>query len=418
MRVDSHLGRRAIIAVHAALAIGFGITFVRNVLTPTGIVATDFTVFWTGWWLILHGHAQALYDAAAQLEVQQSLMGGMHFQGGLMAFLNPPHAALAGTPFGWLADHAGERIAFLVWTALNLALLIALDRWLREELGATAGSARWVMTSALVGFYPVFQTINIGQTSLLLAVAALGLHRAVKGSRPLAGATWLLALTIKPQMVPPVLVFLIARRSWRLLGYSTAMLALAGAITAWVLRPTIWLEYASHLGTLEHFFGSGTPVHMLNLRGTLTRAFGASAQPAIDTVAYALWIAATLLVGVLFAYRRIHETQDTRPAYTLAVAVALLASPHLFVQDVVVWAVPLVLYTAALRDAGAGWQPFARFALAWPMLFALVRLVYLDAGQNPTHWLDLEVMAFVVATVVIERGTRIAQSHCGLRSLT
>jgi glycosyl transferase family 87 len=404
MRADARLGRRVIVAVHFALALGFAVSLVRTLLTPEGVVATDFTVFWTGWWLILHGQAHVLYDEAAQRAAQQVLMSGFSFQGGLMAFLNPPHAALAGVPFGWLADHAGERAAFIAWTAISVALLVVLDRRLRETLGVTEGPARWMVTSALFAFYPVFHALNIGQMSLLLAVAALGLHRAADGSRPVAGAAWFLALTIKPQLVPAVFVFLVARRCWRLIAYALGALALAAAITAAVLGPGIWLDYARQVGHLEQFFAQGTVAHMLNLRGSLTRALGASAEPSIDAAAYAIWIVATLLVAVVFASRRIHEAQDTRAAYGLALAVALLSTPHLFVQDAVLWTVPVALYTAALRDSGANWRPFAGFVLSWPILFVVVRLVDLAGGQAPRLRIDPLVVALIVATVVIGRG--------------
>ena len=407
MRADARLGRRAIVAVHAALACVFAISLVRKLLTPEGVVATDFTVFWTGWWLILHGQAHALYDEAAQRAAQHVVMQGFSFQGGLLAFLNPPHAALAGLPFGWLAEHAGERVAFVAWTSVSIALLLALDRRLRETLGVTAGPARWIVTSALFAFYPVFHALNIGQMSILLAVAALGIHRAVERDRPLAGAAWFLALTIKPQLVPAVLVFLVVRRCWRLIAYALGALALAAALTAAILGPAIWLDYARQVGHLEQFFAQGTAAHMLNLRGSLSRVLGASAEPSIKAAAYAFWIAATVLVAVLFVYRRIHEAQDTRPAYALAVAVALLSSPHLFVQDAVIWTVPLVLYAAALRDSGVDSRLFVGFVLSWPILFAVVRLVDLAGDQGPRLPIDPLVIALIVATVVIGRGPRI-----------
>jgi Glycosyltransferase family 87 len=407
MRADARLGRRMIVAAHSTLALGFAISLLRRLLAPDGAVATDFTVFWTGWWLILHDQGHALYNEAAQRAAQQGLMHGFSFQGGLMAFLNPPHAALAGLPFGWLADHAGERVAFIVWTSASVALLLALDRRLRETLGVTDGPARWVVTSALLAFYPVFHALNIGQMSILLAVAALGLHRAVDASQPIAGAAWFLVLTIKPQLLPPICVFLVARRCWRLIAYALGVLALAAAISAVVLGPAIWLDYARQVGQLEHFFAQGTVAHMLNLRGSLTRALGSSAQPSIDAAAYVVWIGATLIVAALFAYRRLHEAQDTRAAYALALAVALLSSPHFFVQDAVIWTVPLALYAAALRDSRADWRLFVGFVLSWPILFAVVRLVDFAGGQGPRWRIDPLVIALIVATVVIGRGTYI-----------
>jgi len=402
-------GRRSIerraIVVHAGLAVGFGIALIARLAATSGAIATDFTAFWTGWWLILHGQAGLLYDAAAQREAQQTLMAGFQFHGGLMAFLNPPHVALAGLPFGWLADHAGERVAFLVWTAGNLGLLVTLDRWLREAWGATTGPTRWLITTALLAFYPVFQTLNIGQTSLLLGVSAMGLYRAVASSQPLAGGAWLLALTVKPQLMPAVLVFLLARRCWRTTGYFAAMLLAAIVATAAVLGTTIWTTYVIQLRALEPYWGTGTPGHMRNVRGLLTRVVGSIGQPAIDATSFGVWIGGTLLVaGALFAWR-LHKATDIRPGYSLALAVGLLVSPHLFVQDVVVWTVPLTLYAAALRDAGQRWQPFATFALSWPVLFAVGHFVDIRTG-DPALSVESQVAALIAATALIAVGAR------------
>src|SRR5262245_22371713 len=115
-------------AIYLGLAVGYAAVLVKDLVTPDMITATDFTVFWGAWHQILHGQAQALYDEAAQRATQQMLMHGGYFEGGLMAFLNPPHAALAGVPFGWLADHAGEAVAFTASTVCNLGLLALLVR--------------------------------------------------------------------------------------------------------------------------------------------------------------------------------------------------------------------------------------------------------------------------------------------------
>lgn len=64
----SRLVRRALIAIHIGLAAGFAFALLRSLASSDGVVATDFTVYWTGWWLILHGRAASLYDAAAQRE--------------------------------------------------------------------------------------------------------------------------------------------------------------------------------------------------------------------------------------------------------------------------------------------------------------------------------------------------------------
>jgi glycosyl transferase family 87 len=407
------LCQRALIAVNAGLALGFAAVGLQRLVTPDAVTATDFTVFWTGWSLILHGPVSGLYDEAAQRATQQWLMGGRFFEGGLMSFLNPPHAALAGVPIGWLADRLGEQAAFAIWTGANLAVLCMLVRSLCDEWGASPRQHQWMLTSALLAFYPVFCALSVGQTSILLALAVLGVYRAAKASSPWTGGAWLLILSIKPQLLPMVVLYLAARRCWRLLGYASGMLAVTAGMTALALGPTIWLDYVRHLGTLEHFWGTGTPVYMLNVRGMLTRTIGSSSHAGIDAVSYAIWLAALVLVGLVLVRRRIDERHDARPAYAFAIAVALLSNPHLFMHDAVIWTVPLVLYAAALRDARGEWRPFVQFALLWPLLFGAAGL--LDVNSGRLTWFDPLMWTLIATTAIIgsrwpQAGTRGALS--------
>jgi hypothetical protein len=388
-----------LIAINVGFAFGFAFVGLRNLATPGAVIPTDFTVFWTAWSLILHGPVSGLYDEGAQRITQQLLMGGGYFEGGLMSFLNPPHAALASVPIGWLADRFGEQAAFVIWTGANLAVLTMFIRALCDEWGATARQHRWMLISAVLAFYPVFCALRVGQTSILLALAVIGVYRASKASRPWTGAAWLVILSIKPQLVPVVVLYLAARRCWRLLGYASGMLMVTVAITALALGPMIWLDYLRHVGTLEHFWGSGTPVYMLNIRGMLTRLIGLGEHVRIDAVSYAVWLAAMVLVGVVFVRRRIGERQDARPAYAFGIAVALLSNPHLFMHDAIIWSIPLVLYAAAIRDAEGEWRPFVRCALLWPLLFAAAGAMDVNSGR--LTWLDPQMWTLIATTAII-----------------
>src|SRR5262249_49262170 len=148
------LAIRGPMAIYVGLVIGYALVLVKDLLTPEIITATDFTVFWGAWHQMLHGQAPLLYDEAAQRAVQQTLMHGGYFEGGLMAFLNPPHAALAGVPFGWLADRFGEQTGFIAWTAGNTALFGLLVRGLLAEWGADSKEQRWLLALSVAGFYP------------------------------------------------------------------------------------------------------------------------------------------------------------------------------------------------------------------------------------------------------------------------
>jgi len=392
---------RGPMAIYLGLAVGYAAVLVKDLVTPDIVTATDFTVFWGAWHQILSGQALSLYDEAAQRATQQALMHGGYFEGGLMAFLNPPHAALAGVPFGWLADHAGEAVAFIAWTACNLGLLALLVRDLAAEWGHDSKERRWLLALSVLAFYPMFGAIKNGQPSVLLALAMLRVYRADKAGRYRTAGAWLAVLTIKPQLVPMVVIYLAARRSWRSLAAGAAYASVAVVITAAALGPSIWIEYARHVRSLERFWGSGTPEYMLNLRGALTRVAGPGANDAIDAIAFIAWLAGMAGVAAILLRRAVHREGDGRLAYACAMTVALVSNPHLFVHDAAMWAIPLLLYAAALRDTGRGWIPFARFALAWPLLFAIGGFV--DVKTPLLTWIDPRVWAIVVAAIVIVR---------------
>jgi hypothetical protein len=392
--------RRAFLAVNGGLAIGYAIVLYRDIVTPDIVLASDFTVFWSAWRLILDGHALALYDEATQRATQHLLMGGGYFEGGLMAFLNPPHAALVTAPVGWLADRFGELAAFTVWTIGNLGVVALLIRALSAEWGTGSRRDRWMLAVAVLAFYPVFCALRQGQPSVLLALAVLGVYRAERASRPWAVAGWLAVISIKPQLVPMIVLYLAAKGCWRALAAATAIMTATVTVTSLALGTAIWSEYFRQVRYLEQFWGSGTPDYMLNVRGAVIRVVGLGEHAWIDPVVYAVWLMAMVLVGVLFLRRRIADAPDARPAYAFAVAVAVLTNPHVFVHDTIIWVVPLVLCAAAMRDAGADWLLFAQFALAWPAVFAAAGgSLSVKYGHRP--WLDPHTWLFVAATVII-----------------
>jgi len=396
------------IGLNAGLAIRLAARTAQDVLRPTGVVATDFTVFWTAWWMVLHGRGRALYEAAAQREAQHHLMGTLSFEGGLMAFLNPPHVALAGTPLGWLADRAGEPVAFAVWAAVSLLLLLRLDALVRSLVAAPRGLPRATVTTAILAFYPCLYSIAIGQISILLAVAALELSRALERQRPGAAAAWATVLSAKPQLLVPVLVFLAARRRWDVLARVAAIGGALIAVTAAVLGPAIWLDWLRSLRSLERFFASGTPIFMMNLRGSLTRLFGAAHADTVYAVALGAWAAAMGALALALLGRRAAGVGDGRAEQRgelgAALALGLLLCPHLFAQDAVMWIAALALYLAARRERGDDLRSFVPFALAWPILFAFAYVVDLGSGRGPRSPVDIVFVAMVAATFAMARG--------------
>lgn len=412
-REQAQPGDRTLLAIVLALNVPLAANAIWlalwGVALPEALVSTDFTVFRTAWWLILHGQAASLYDATAQQAAQRVVMSGWRFDGGLMAFLNPPHVALAGLPFGWLAERAGGHAAFLVWSALELVLLARFDWLVRDTLGLRAGLPRWLCTTLLLAFYPVLYTVSVGQLSLLLAVAALELERALARGRPgaRAAAAWLLVFGVKPQLLPAVVALLAARRAGRVLALAAAGAAVIAALTAAALGPSIWLTYLRSVHGLEGWFGTRAVACMMNVRGQLTRLLGGEAAPgdAIAAVATAVWLVAAVVLGVALARAHRRRADAGSSELALALAVALVTSPHLFAQDATLWVAVFALHLAALAERGLPRRGFASFAMCWPLLFGVARIADLYGTREPRLRVDPVFVAMLAATAAIARAT-------------
>jgi hypothetical protein len=374
VRFEAPRSTRAAIAVHGAFALAFALVVARTLADPYAIAQTDFTAFYSGWWLILHGRGAELYDVAAQQVAQHAIVGDHQFPSGLLAFLHPPHAALAGLPLGWLAERLGEPVAFWLWTAVNVALLARLAHGLARVLSLTSIADRALVATALLGAFPVFLTLREGQVAILLAVAFLGLYTATRDGRAPAAAGWLLVLSLKPQFLPLPLALLVARRQGRTLAHAAAYGGLALLATAAALGPGIFGRYLRGLEALQSHLGRGEPGAMLNLRGLLVRTLGAEHAALATRVSFVALGLACVALG-LAARRRPTDgpaRDDRRLAFATAFAAALFFSPHLFTADLTLWAVPLALAAAALRDGAdaRAARAFGRFALAWPLTLA------------------------------------------------
>jgi hypothetical protein len=351
-----------------AIVVAFGRHLVAPLVDRDELAATDFTVFYTGWSLVLTDPART-YDVEAQRRVQAGIMRDRHFEGGVMTFYYPPHAAVAFAPFGLL----GFENAFRLWTALELAALVLLIRWLFELARLEAALDKAVLATAVAAFLPLLYALQIGQLSIAMTAALVGFWRAFARGRDAQAGLWLLALTVKPQLLPVPLLLLLATRRWRPLAWLAAVGAPLAAVAAAVLGPRAWLDYPAHARRLEGYVAGGSHDHMLNLRGFFTRLAGPGHDGAIFAAS-----AVALAVASVVAYRLLRRfaARGAVPAvaFGAALALELPANLHLHLQDALVWVVPLAIFAGWLRAAGGesrAYVRFALFALAWPAIYVL-----------------------------------------------
>jgi hypothetical protein len=174
----------------------------------------------------------------------------------------------------------------------------------------------------------------------------------------------------------------------------------AAGLAALVLGPGIFASYWRGLGALQQHLGNGTPGGMVNARGLLVRLTGASSLGS-QSVAFAICLAAAVGVATLVARRRPGraDAPGLARAFALAYAATLFFSPHLFVPDLAMWAVPLALAASALQRGTPELDRLARFALAWPIVAAAT----LAAAGWPRLYLETATLLSAAALVLVLR---------------
>lgn len=318
--------------------------------------------------------------------------GGPGFVNGLLAFLHPPHLALAGVWLAWLGDRGGGRLPALVWLACNAGLLALLVARVRQALQLTRAETVAAAT-ALAAFLPVFETLSQGQLSILLAVAAFGVAAAVDRGRPWQAAAWLLVLGFKPQLFPAFAAALVARREWRTLLAFAALGAAVVALTSALLGAHVWIDWVTSVRALERSFGGGAAAAMPTLRGAVARLLPHLSAARLETVGVAIWLAGPVAVLLMTGGPTPAEPPGgTQRAIGLAAAVALATSPHLYQHDLVIWVMPLVVALAAVKAHPAPWRTRTLLALAWPTWAMLAELAEQSSGWPSRLRLDLRMV--------------------------
>jgi hypothetical protein len=383
--------------VHIAIVVGFARYLAAPLHDRREAVATDFTVFYTGWSLVLTEPRQT-YDVEAQRRVQAGLMRDRHFAGGVMTFYYPPHFAVTLAPFAKL----GFENAFRLWIALQLWCAFLLIRWLQELAGLRDALDRWVLATAVLAFLPLLYALQIGQLSISMTLALVGFWRAFARGRDARAGLWLLALTLKPQLLPVPLLVLLASRRLRPLGWLCAWGAPIVVLASFVLGPRVWQDYPAAVRHLEGFVAGGSHDRMLNLRGLLTRLAGPGHDGPIFVACAAVFALASGAAYALLrrdARARADGAGASGPdatAFATALALALPVNLHLHLQDALVWVVPLAIFAAQLRQQGSGARRFEIFALSWPLIFVLTA-----AFESATGRLLPVPPALVLAVVLV-----------------
>lgn len=271
-------------------------------------------------------------------------------------YLYPPLFAVAVLPLAWLSYPA----AFALWLGANV-LFLALSLWIflggRGRAGPVGVAACILVAGA---FYPVWQHLKIGQSSLLLllllcaALALLARRRDIPAGLCLSGA---ILLKLTPAAL---LILLVARRRWRAVWASLAGVAglsvLSAAVAGWEAQVTYFWRMVPLLSAGTAFY----PNQSLN--GFLTRLMGMGEYRLAD-LSHGLWAprllaaaAALILLALTIhgAFRRAREEERAalEDGFASFLLLSLLVSPISWEHHYVLALLPAWILATRWEAAG------------------------------------------------------------------
>jgi arabinofuranan 3-O-arabinosyltransferase len=319
---------RAIALIGLTLALGYivvlgGALFAGQWLIDHqgGPLAGDFVNVWAAGRFALEGHAALAYDWVAHKAAEVAAVG--HPFDNYYGWHYPPTflfaaAALALLPFVPAA---------ILWLAVTLPLYAAA---IRTIVGNRAG------LFLALGFPATLWNLAAGQNGFL-TTALIGGTLTLMERRPALAGICLGLLSYKPHFGLLSPVALIAAHEWRVIAFA--------GITAAIMIVLSWLAFGSETwaaffhwmpATSQAVLGEGRAEfdRLQSLFG-LIRASGGG-----ETLAWSVQaLAAFVLAAVIFRLWR-SEADFTLKAAALA-AGALIATPYLYMYDLVVLAVPV-----------------------------------------------------------------------------
>jgi hypothetical protein len=277
----------------------------------------DFGVFYYAAHMVLDGSRHALYDFGAQHVFQA------HFhRPPETLFRNPPVTLI---PILIIAK-LPMLVAFSVWTALEMALLILSLKRLEIETKISYGN--WPILLSLA-YVPVMGCMLHGQFSILILASYVFAYSQWRRGRRFIGGAILSIATLKFQLVIGFIAVLLLKRKWRELGGfatgSAVLLILSAFITgipALLTYPKFVLHSDSPISELNRY---------ANWQGLLS-LFGQNH----------LWLAVLLsIVTVLWAAWTWENDLDR--GFCAAILASMLVTYHFTPQDLALSLIPFYL---------------------------------------------------------------------------
>lgn len=340
----------------------------------------DFVSYWAGAQLALGGNPAGAYDLALHRSVE---LGAIPLHGAL-PFAYPPCFLLLLAPFGLLS----YPVAAFDWVLLGFAAYCAaLRRW--------APAMPWLALS----FPPLLVNVITGQAGFLAAALLIGGMTLLR-KRPLVAGLLLGLLVVKPQLGLVLPLALLAGREWRAFAGAAAS---AIGLNLLALLAFGWAPYSAWLANAGLFASIASE----GLAGWHRMASVYGALRLAGLASGAAWAihAATALAATAAACWVWHRKAELGARAGALAAATALASPYLFVYDMLILVAPFLW----LVGRGRHW---ALLGLAWAILFlALVQVAGWSGGPNLMPLAPMILLALILIETRQPRGLSVSASE-------
>jgi hypothetical protein len=378
----------------AGLVIAYLLVWVRAVQDvggPEGYIRgntergpVDFISTLTGGYVIRNFEGTNLYNLPTQQLAQNAVL---EREGSLLPYNHLPFEALLVAP---LMDLPFP-IIFAFWTMLA-GLAIGVSLGMLDSALPVTRQVGWVMSMAACSYLPLIRSLMLGQNSAMVLMGLCGTYVALKRNRPGWAGASLLLVSLKPQVLPLILLLILAQGHWRAVG---AFLAGFGGLTV-AAMPFLgidWpLKYASLLLGVADWQDAAAinPEIMHNWRGFFSNIFG----PGEEGLVGPLMVIASVLSVVLILWvwlrsrRRRAEELATLPVidptrwdllWAVTAIVAVLISPHLNPHDLSLLLFPAWIAGAyAMSTVWHKWVSIGMLAVLWAAYLLAPLTMYQD----------------------------------------
>ena len=359
----------------------------------------DFISCYTAGKILIAGKGGELYNLKLQSQIQQSLLKGQVFEGGVLAYVHPPFQALVFLPFSYLSFP----VAYSAWSVFMSALgLFSISFLLKLPHYQALRPWSTQIFLATFCFFPVFISLVQGQDSLMLLFFIAWAFTLLKQKRDTQAGIVLACALFKFHLVLIIYGVLLVKKRWRVIRgsiYSSLGLLVLSYATVGFTGIVDYVKLVSQMASWTGRYNFN-PLQMRNLRGMLTLLLGGN-PPMVTWLSLILGV--FVLAITLRAWKGPWDASDRKfdLQSSLLVIAGLLVGHYLYSHDQSILVLPLFILLSIAQNGSKTLRTgiFLLLILANPaLMFAFIEFGRFRIPINVLYLLML-FASFVYLTV-------------------